>query len=98
MQAHGTYYSATLMAFSGVQDVMGSGKLTPAMEAKARQTFAVWGKGLNLAYRTGVKIALGTDSAVAPHKDANKELALMVTKGWDEPARRPDRSHRGRPG
>jgi imidazolonepropionase-like amidohydrolase len=81
MKAHGTYYSATLMAFSGVQSVMGSGKLTPAMEAKARQTFAVWGKGLNLAYRTGVKIALGTDSAVAPHKDANKELALMVTKG-----------------
>ncbi len=81
MKAHGTYYSATLMAFSGVQGLMGSGKLTPEMEAKARQTFAVWGRGLNLAYRSGVKIALGTDSAVAPHKDANKELALMVTKG-----------------
>jgi imidazolonepropionase-like amidohydrolase len=85
MKAHGTYYSGTLMAFSGVQAVMGSGKLTPEMEAKARQTFAVWGKGLNLAYRTGVKIALGTDSAVAPHKDANKELALMVTKGGMTP-------------
>jgi imidazolonepropionase-like amidohydrolase len=85
MRAHGTYYSATLMAFSGVQSVMGTGKLTPDMEAKARQTFAVWGKGLNLAYRHGVKIALGTDSAVAPHKDANKELALMVTKGGMTP-------------
>src|SRR3954464_9875902 len=85
MKAHGTYYSATLMAFSGVQGIMGSGKLTPEMEAKARQTFAVWGKGLNLAYRTGVKIALGTDSAVAPHKDANKELELMVTKGGMSP-------------
>ena len=81
MKAHGTYYSGTLMAFSGVQAVMGSGKLTPEMEDKARQTFDVWGKGLNLAYRNGVKIALGTDSAVAPHKDASKELALMVTKG-----------------
>jgi imidazolonepropionase-like amidohydrolase len=85
MKAHGTYYSATLMAFSGVQSIMGSGKLTPEMEAKAQQTFAVWGKGLNLAYRTGVKIALGTDSAVAPHKDANKELELMVTKGGMSP-------------
>ena len=85
MKAHGTYYSGTLMAFSGVQSVMGTGKLTPEMEAKARQTFAVWGKGLNLAYRSGVKIALGTDSAVAPHKDANKELALMVTKGGMTP-------------
>jgi imidazolonepropionase-like amidohydrolase len=85
MKAHGTYYSATLMAFSGVQSIMGSGKLTPEMEAKAQQTFAVWGKGLNLAYRTGVKIALGTDSAVAPHTDANKELELMVTKGGMSP-------------
>lgn len=85
MKAHGTYYSATLMAFSGVQSIMGSGKLTPAMEAKARQTFAVWGKGLNLAYRTGVKIALGTDSAVAPHRDSGKELALMVEKGGMSP-------------
>ena len=85
MKARGTYYSATLMAFSGVQAIMGSGKLTPEMEAKARQTFAVWGKGLNLAYRTGVKIALGTDSAVAPHTEANKELGLMVGKGGMSP-------------
>jgi imidazolonepropionase-like amidohydrolase len=73
------------MAFSGVQNLIGSGKLAPESEAKARQTFAVWGKGLNLAYRTGVKIALGTDSAVAPHTEANKELALMVTKGGMTP-------------
>jgi imidazolonepropionase-like amidohydrolase len=85
MKAHGTYYSATLMAFSGVQGIMGTGKLTPEMEAKASQTFDVWGKGLNLAYRTGVKIALGTDSAVAPHNQASKELELMVTKGGMSP-------------
>jgi imidazolonepropionase-like amidohydrolase len=85
MKAHGTYYSATLMAFSGVQGLIGTGKLAPESEAKARQTFAVWGSGLNLAYRNGVKIALGTDSAVAPHKDAAKELALMVEKGGMSP-------------
>ncbi|HKP33423.1 MAG TPA: amidohydrolase family protein [Sphingomicrobium sp.] len=85
MKARGTYYSATLMAFRGVQGLIGSGKLAPESEAKAQQTFAVWGKGLNLAYRTGVKIALGTDSAVAPHTQANKELELMVTKGGMSP-------------
>jgi imidazolonepropionase-like amidohydrolase len=85
MKARGTYYSATLLAFSGVKGLIGTGKLTPAMEAKAQQTFAVWGKGLNLAYRTGVNIALGTDSAVAPHKDSNKEVELMVTKGGMSP-------------
>lgn len=85
MKAHGTYFSATLMAFSGVSRALGTGKLTPAMEAKTRQTLGVWGKGLNLAYRTGVKIALGTDSAVAPHSEANKELELMVGKGGMSP-------------
>jgi len=85
MKAHGTYYVATLMAFSGVANALGKGVMAPASEAKARQTLGVWGKGLNLAYRNGVKIALGTDSAVAPHTDANKELALMVTKGGMSP-------------
>jgi imidazolonepropionase-like amidohydrolase len=85
MKAHGTYYSATLMAFSGVKGLIGTGKLPPASEAKAAQTFAVWGKGLNLAYRSGVKIALGTDSAVAPHSQANQELGLMVSKGGMTP-------------
>ena len=85
MKAHGTYYSATLMAFSGVQRLIGSGKLAPESEAKAKMTFSVWGKGLNLAYRTGVKIALGTDSAVAPHSEAGKEVELMVSKGGMTP-------------
>ena len=85
MKAKGTYYSATLMAYSGINGLLGTGKLTPAMEYKTRQTLTVWGKGLNLAYRNGVKIALGTDSAVAPHKDAGKELALMVEKGGMSP-------------
>jgi imidazolonepropionase-like amidohydrolase len=85
MKAHGTYYVATLMAFSGVQGLIGTGKLAPESEAKAKQTFAVWGKGLNLAYRTGVKIALGTDSAVAAHTLANREVELMVSKGGMSP-------------
>ena len=85
MKARGTYYVATLMAFSGVANVLGKGIIAPSSEAKARQTLGVWGKGLNLAYRNGVKIALGTDSAVAPHTQANHELELMVTKGGMTP-------------
>jgi imidazolonepropionase-like amidohydrolase len=85
MKAHGTYYSATLMAFSGIERLLGTGKLAPASEIKTRQTLAQWGKGLNLAYRTGVKIALGTDSAVAPHSEANREVGLMVSKGGMSP-------------
>ena len=85
MKARGTYYVATLLAFRGAASLIGTGKLPPASEAKAREAFVAWGKGLNLAYRNGVNIALGTDSAVAPHTDANKELALMVEKGGMTP-------------
>ena len=85
MKARGTYYVATLLAFRGAASMIGTGKLPPASEAKAREAFVAWGKGLNLAYRNGVHIALGTDSAVAPHTDANKELALMVEKGGMSP-------------
>ena len=48
MKAHGTYYSATLMAFSGVSALLGTGKLTPAMEEKTRETLGVWGKASTL--------------------------------------------------
>jgi imidazolonepropionase-like amidohydrolase len=85
MKARGTYYVATLMAFSGVANALGKGIMTPASEAKTRQTLGVWGKGLNMAYRAGVNIALGTDSAVAPHTMANHEVELMVTKGGMSP-------------
>jgi len=85
MKKRGTYYSATLMAFTGVQAGLGKGIFTANSEAKARQALALWGVGLNKAYKAGVKIALGTDSAVAPHKDAGKEVELMVTKGGMTP-------------
>jgi imidazolonepropionase-like amidohydrolase len=85
MKAHGAYYSATLMAFSGVNRLLGTGKLTPAMEAKGRQALVTWGKGLNLAYRSGVRIVLGTDAAVFPHAEAGQEVGLMVSKGGMTP-------------
>ena len=85
MKAHGTYYSATLLAFSGVEGLLGTGKLPPEIRSQGAADLRRWGKGLNLAYRTGVKIALGTDSAVAPHTSANKELELMVSKGGMTP-------------
>jgi imidazolonepropionase-like amidohydrolase len=85
MKKRGTFFSATLMAFTGVQAALGTGRLTPNSEAKGRIALAAWGTGLNKAYRAGVKIALGTDSAVAPHARAAQELGLMVTKGGMTP-------------
>jgi len=67
MKANGTYYVATLMAMAGVEQYLGKGIYAPNTEVKARQALAVWGKGLNMAYRAGVKIAFGTDAAMFPH-------------------------------
>ncbi len=85
MKARGTYYSATLMAFGGLQMYIGKGIYTPNSEIKARQTLGVWGQGLNKAYKAGVKIALGTDAAVFPHARAGEEVGLMVAKGGMTP-------------
>ncbi len=85
MKKRGTYYSATLMASAGVQKMLGKGIMAPASEAKARVALEAWGKGLNLAYRAGVKIALGTDAGVFPHAQTNQELGLMVSKGGMTP-------------
>ena len=85
MKAHGTYYSATLMAFSGLQQYLGKGVFTANAETKGRATLAVWGRGLNRAYKAGVPIALGTDAAVYPHGRNGEELGLMVTKGGMTP-------------
>ncbi len=85
MKKHGSYYSATLLAFSGVAANLGKGIYAANSEEKARQTLSAWGKGLNRAHRAGVKIALGTDSAVAPHRRAGEELGLMVSKGGMTP-------------
>ncbi len=85
MKRRGTYYSATLMAFSGVQSMLGKNIMTPSSEAKGRQALQAWGRGLGMAYRGGVKIALGTDAGVFPHAQANQEVGLMVSKGGMTP-------------
>lgn len=85
MKAKGTYFSATLMAFSGLQMYLGKGIFSENSEIKARQTLDQWGKALNRAYKAGVKIALGTDAAVYPHGRNGEELGLMVSKGGMSP-------------
>jgi len=85
MKARGTYYVATLMAFRGAVNMIGKGILQPASERKAQQAFEVWGKGLNKAYKAGVKIALGTDAGVFKHGTNAEEIELMVTKAGMTP-------------
>lgn len=85
MKQKGTYYVATLMATAAEEQYLGKGIYAPNTEEKARQALKVYGKGLNMVYRAGVKIAFGTDAAMFPHGQAGRELELMVTRGGMTP-------------
>ncbi|HEY0164201.1 MAG TPA: amidohydrolase family protein [Sphingomicrobium sp.] len=85
MKAKGTWLVPTLMAFTGVRDRLGKNIFTPVVEAKGRQTMAVWGHALSDAHRAGIKIAFGTDSGVFEHGRNGEEAALMVRLGGMSP-------------
>jgi imidazolonepropionase-like amidohydrolase len=85
MKANGSWLVPTLMAFTGVRDRLGKNVFTPVVEAKGRQTMAVWGHALRDARRMGVKIAFGTDSGVFEHGRNGEEAALMVRLGGMTP-------------
>ena len=85
MKANGTWLVPTLMAFTGVRDRLGKNIFTPVVEAKGRQTMAVWGHALRDAHRAGIKIAFGTDSGVFEHGRNGEEAALMVRLGGMSP-------------
>ena len=48
---------------------------------KAREVVEIHKQSITKAHRAGVKIAMGTDSAVTPHGQNLRELGLMVSIG-----------------
>ncbi|MGB3722904.1 MAG: amidohydrolase family protein [Pacificimonas sp.] len=85
MKANGTYMVATLMAYRGIEEQLGTGIYTPVVEGKIRQTLEFVGKGLKAANDAGVPIAFGTDAGVFAHGRNNEEAAMMVEKGGMSP-------------
>jgi imidazolonepropionase-like amidohydrolase len=85
IKANGSWYVATLMAFTGVRDRLGKNIFTPVVEAKGREALAQWGTGLTAAHRAGVKIAFGTDAGVFEHGRNGEEAELMVRLGGMTP-------------
>ncbi|MBV7255239.1 amidohydrolase family protein [Pacificimonas sp. WHA3] len=85
MKENGTWYVATLMAYRGIEEQLGTGIYTPVVEGKIRETLAFVGKGLGAASRAGVPIAFGTDAGVFAHGRNNEEAAMMVERGGMEP-------------
>jgi len=83
MKEHGTYLVPTLLVADTVQKVAKAHpeSLNPSSARKALEVGPITIRNLGAAYRAGVKIAFGTDQAMAPHGTNGKEFALMVEAG-----------------
>ncbi|EAQ98390.2 metal-dependent hydrolase family protein [Congregibacter litoralis] len=81
----GAYLVPTLLAGATVGDMakMG-GVLTPAQAEKAIEVSAAMQGNFAKAYKAGVKIAFGTDSAVSRHGLNAREAELMNEAGMSE--------------
>lgn len=81
MKEKGTYMVPTLVALTGVSERLGTGAYTPTVEAKGRQALDVWGKQVQAAMQSGIKVAFGTDAGVVEHGRNAEEFRLLVDKG-----------------
>jgi imidazolonepropionase-like amidohydrolase len=87
MLEHGTYLVATLVAPQGVLDAADAGVGFPAaVLEKARSVAEIHRASFRKAAAAGVRIAMGTDSGVAPHGRNLRELELMVAGGMSPAA------------
>ncbi len=82
MKEHGTWYVPTISAGLFVADkAKVPGYYPPQVAAKAAAIGPLILGTAGRAYKAGVKIAFGTDTAVSPHGDNAHEFELMVQAG-----------------
>jgi len=83
MKKHGTYLVPTMLVAQTVVDIANTHpeQLNPSSAAKALAVAPRIRDNLARAYKSGVKIAFGTDQGLAPHGTNAKEFALMVGAG-----------------
>jgi len=82
----GAYLVPTLLAGATVVELAKEkpGFFIPEVAAKAKRVGPVMAKSFYSAYKSGVKIAFGTDSGVSAHGVNGRELLLMVKAGMSE--------------
>ena len=82
MKEKGTWYVPTIMAGMFVAEkAKVDGYFSEVVRPKAAAIGPVIADTFARAYRTGVKIAFGTDTGVSPHGENWKEFVLMVEGG-----------------
>lgn len=82
MKQHGTWYVPTLLAgwWTGTRAEI-PGYYPPMVAAKAKSIGPKLAGTFASAYKSGVKIAFGTDTGVSPHGMNAREFKLMVDAG-----------------
>jgi imidazolonepropionase-like amidohydrolase len=83
MLENGTFLVPTLLAPVGVLEASEKGGIPDYGIRKAREVIDIHKESIAKAYKAGVKIAMGTDSAVTPHGENLRELGLMVDIGMN---------------
>jgi imidazolonepropionase-like amidohydrolase len=81
MLEHGTYLVPTLLAPIGVLEEGEKGGMPDYGIRKAQEAVEIHKESITKAQKAGVKIVMGTDSAVTPHGQNLRELGLMVDTG-----------------
>lgn len=81
MKERGTYLVPTTMAVETVSGKDSSRVFPPEIAAKGKAAAAAHAAMMKQAIAIGVKIALGTDSAVSPHGHNAEEFGLLVDRG-----------------
>jgi len=84
MKQQGTFLVPTLVAPTGVVKAAEAGISIPdASLIKAKEVIEIHRESFSRAVAGGVKVAMGTDSAVTPHGENLEELALMAEYGME---------------
>src|ERR1700730_16215611 len=81
MKEHGTYLVPTVHLEDWLLQNMQTLGWTPNMMEKAQTVIPIARKNVSHAFKSGVKVALGTDAGVCPHGLNGREFGKMVEMG-----------------
>jgi len=81
MKQRGTYLVPTVWASESIRTGASGATYAPAIIEKVEQACRLRDDGFRRAIAAGVRFAYGTDCAVFPHADNNKDFALLAGLG-----------------
>jgi imidazolonepropionase-like amidohydrolase len=81
MTERGTHLVPTIWALDSILQPGNPNKIPPGSVHKAELAATLRNEGMQRAIGSGVKITYGTDAGVFPHKENNRDFALLVRMG-----------------